>query len=572
MKLLRCLVKNFGSYKVLSFDFSGQGLALIYGPTGSGKSTVCDIAPWILYGQTAKDGAVDEVRSWQATEATYGEIEVSTPKGTLIVVRIRGAKPSENDLFWYEEVDEIPQRGKDLTDTQKLLNERLGVSPYLYLTAAYFSEFSATGGFFTSKAKDRRAIFESIASLTLPITLAERTSNAKKEVKKEIHSLDNFYSEAMGRLSQFDTTENDIRLRMDGWTQASQRLSYEITERHRNFEEEKQKKIKEISKQIEDYEEEKSTRIDKLICDADALNKVIVLRESFDSQIAYVKAEIDRATALCDKCGSNGSISEDLWTRRKEILKAQATNDRNIDSRDYLVRDIKAAQAAQNPFLSQLKQAQDATNHYEERLEELKTQVNPFYPQLTKLAEDKGVVTLKLNQLKSEIADLTHKSSALDRLYDLSFTLRGEMLKKSVKDIEASTNRYLETYFDSEIRVGFSLEADSLKVDIQKSGYPCTYRQLSKGQRGILRLCFTVTIMQAAANKAGTFFSTLCFDEALDGLDSDLKVKAFGLFEELSKSHDSILVIDHSQEFKELFTKRYKVSLESDESTLEMVY
>jgi len=59
VKILSCVLENFASYERLEFDFSPQGLTLIEGPTGSGKSTLCDAIPWILFGRTAKDGALD---------------------------------------------------------------------------------------------------------------------------------------------------------------------------------------------------------------------------------------------------------------------------------------------------------------------------------------------------------------------------------------------------------------------------------------------------------------------------------------------------------------------------------
>ena len=64
MKLLKASVVNFGSYSKLDFDFNNQGLTLIQGSTGSGKSTLQDIAIWTVLGITAKDGNADDVRNW----------------------------------------------------------------------------------------------------------------------------------------------------------------------------------------------------------------------------------------------------------------------------------------------------------------------------------------------------------------------------------------------------------------------------------------------------------------------------------------------------------------------------
>ena len=41
------------------------------------------------------------------------------------------------------------------------------------------------------------------------------------------------------------------------------------------------------------------------------------------------------------------------------------------------------------------------------------------------------------------------------------------------------------------------------------------------------------------------------------------------MFEELSAEHSSVLLIDHAPAFQNLFANRYKVTMESDISTIE---
>ena len=60
MKLLRMSAENFGSYKTLDVNLTGQGLTLVQGPTGCGKSTLLSLPCWILFGQTDKGGSVEE--------------------------------------------------------------------------------------------------------------------------------------------------------------------------------------------------------------------------------------------------------------------------------------------------------------------------------------------------------------------------------------------------------------------------------------------------------------------------------------------------------------------------------
>ena len=82
----------------------------------------------------------------------------------------------------------------------------------------------------------------------------------------------------------------------------------------------------------------------------------------------------------------------------------------------------------------------------------------------------------------------------------------------------------------------------------------------------MLKLSFAVAVMDAVSDNAGTHFNTLFFDEALDGLDTELKLKAFNLLTELSTTHESVFVIDHSDTLKTCFSNSYHVTLENDES------
>src|SRR5258706_14383017 len=100
MKLLKIHAENFGSYESLELDFQEMGLALLQGPTGAGKSTVMDMVFWAMFGQTAKGGNVDEVRSWKAIDSiTKVILTIEVPNAKLSITRIRG-KSSQNDLYW----------------------------------------------------------------------------------------------------------------------------------------------------------------------------------------------------------------------------------------------------------------------------------------------------------------------------------------------------------------------------------------------------------------------------------------------------------------------------------------
>ena len=113
MKLISVAAQNFGSYKQLDFNLSGQGLTLISGPTGAGKSTLCDLVPWTLFGKTAKNGQADEVRSWGIRDTTSASVQLYLNNEHVVVYRARGNK--DNDLYFWRG-NGPHERGKDIPD------------------------------------------------------------------------------------------------------------------------------------------------------------------------------------------------------------------------------------------------------------------------------------------------------------------------------------------------------------------------------------------------------------------------------------------------------------------------
>ena len=521
MKLLKAEITNFGSYKHLEFSYENQGLSLIHGITGSGKSTLQDVAAWILYGITAKNGNSDDIMSWGAHHATEGTIWLEVKNLEVCIYR-RRMPPGQNDLYLIE--NGKITRGKDITETQKFIEERLGVSKELYIAGAYYNEFSPTGTFFSAKAKDRRELLEHITDLTLPITLAERATSERKEAKKAILKATERVNQTSGNLIQLKRTKGQIESDSQRWSEKQAALIEDLKKKGLTFEEDKKDKLDQLHRQANQFELQRAQKINACTDELRTLP----------------------SSPSCPECGQEVI---DVVRLRTAI--------------DKFTLEV-------NPYVRQIQSLSETLNTYSQKLEDESKRENPYLNQLDRINKEIPDTESNLKLLKEEQATLEHKVLSLSQIYDMSFTLRGELLKTSVKWVEAKTNKHLDTYFDSPLRVKFDIiNGDDLEVEMSKDGHPCVYRQLSKGQRGLLKLCFSVAVMEAASNQAGVHFDTLFFDEALDGLDSDLKVKAFNLFSELATKHSSVFLIDHAQEFQSLFHRKFHVTINGDISSIE---
>lgn len=563
---------NFGSYKEFSIDFEAKGLTLLSGKTGSGKSTIPDIVFWVLFGETAKGGSVDDIRSWHGDGATIGTLEVQTTDGIVLITRIRG-KTSDNDLYWTTAEGEEPIRGKDLKDTQRLLEAKLGVSPILYEVGAYFHEFSPISNFFLSKAKDRRAIFEQIADLSVPKKLADAAASQRKDFKASFISVTTEQKVNLSKLNQSEIQHSRLKESRDKWEAEKLSTLKTLDAKSSVFDLNKQMKLAALNVQSDLFEFIKGKELEINKSEIESLMALIKPEQTIEEGILKLRFKIDEIKAKrCKECG--GPIDNDLCekyrTQISSLEKAGNLNQRNIDRLEVLKKNMLSLSNRANPYTGQIDDLLSKVNTYAEIIAAKSADVNPHGTNLDFLADEIKITQQTLMTLNSELTSISHRLALLDKLYDLSFDMRGLILQNAVRQVQDRANHYLETYFDGELHIKLTLDgADSLEVELTKNGYVCGYRQLSKGQRGLLKLCFSVAIMSAASDQAGVHFDTLFFDEALDGYDTNFKVKAFDLFQELSKSHSSVFVIDHDPEFQGLFENQIHVIMEEDVSRVD---
>ncbi len=551
MKILAISLTNFASYPELSMDLENIGLAAITGPTGAGKSTAMDAISWLLYGITSKDAANDDVKAWGATEPTEGHIIVETPKGTLWVFRERGPR---NDLFWLEDGTEDEVRGKDLKDTQRLLDTRLGCDASLFLLGSYLTQFSDADKFFIAKAKDRREVLEQIADQDFPISLGGKASESRKVAKKELEALDLQIAKLDGKIENLVRSVDSSRYAEIEWEETRTHRLVEIANKYESF-------AATNAKHVAAWLEAQSQKIRRL--QVSMANEILQITppEELVNAKKLIRYKIEAcADSECVTCGAPGDNAERMKLAQ-ELSQLEATYLASAQAKTRLSgleMDLYRLEQERNPHHKR-------PNPYGEQIATLKAEANPYTRQLEKAKADhvdacaEHIMITTVSIAKEEfIAKLTW-------LYDKSFEMRALLMAQVVSQVEASTNSYLEAYFDAPIRVKFVLEdSDKLEVEITNNGHSCGFRSLSGGERTQLKLCFALSLMCAAQDKAGVSFGQLFLDEPFQGLSEDLKVKAFRLLEQLSTEYGSVMVIDHSPEMINLFHKTYTVEKDAD--------
>jgi len=548
-------VENFCSYKVLEFTFTDAGLCLIEGSTGSGKSTLCDIPPWVLFGKTAKNGNVDEVISW-GKNYTKGEAQVNINGEDVVITRIRG---KENDLSLSVNGEII--RGKDISDTQRLINTKLGLSLDTYILGSYYHELSPVSQLFTATAKQRRQIMEQLTDLSLAKTLNDNITKYKKEVNKDLEILSKELSILKNDLTHHKQAHKDTITREAQWITRKEVTISDLKRRMDTFHEEQENNINDA---ISIY----TRTVAQLQSDKLNLQKRILSDETIKSktdELALRKTLLK--DTVCPQCGSPKDTDKRLLLLRDEnkfsndltLSKSAVDEISRIDSRlSKLDKDleiqINKEKTRDNPYLLQLKSKENEESPY-----------------------DLPGISKKINEVSKQISEKTKEyTSSSEYLHDLelllhaSQELRGTLVSNVIVDLEHKVNTYLADNFDSEFKVKLEVEdADSVEAKIYREDNICSYTQLSKGQRQILKLCVGISVMDIINDNNATTLSTIFLDECLDGMSEDFKLKVYNLLLTLEQRYKSIFVVEHSSEFKSYFDKQFKVKLVDNKSVVE---
>ena len=142
-------VYGFGSLiGPTKFEFGNNGLTLVKGLNGAGKTTIFSALTWVAYGQQLKDKS--KPTTWEHVQPTdykgvKGELNFNNGKHDIIIIRcenykgkVEGSKGGKRLIL---KVDgEVQQQYGDKISTQAAINKLLGMSFDLFVNSIVFGQ------------------------------------------------------------------------------------------------------------------------------------------------------------------------------------------------------------------------------------------------------------------------------------------------------------------------------------------------------------------------------------------------------------------------------------------------
>ena len=198
MRPLKLTIAGFGPYvkaQVLDFEKLGQnGLYLITGDTGAGKTTIFDAITYALFGEASGDvRKSDMLRSEYATLSDPTFVELCFLHNGKHYTICRNAKYMRMNVYGTKEAKQDPKAELTMPDgavVTGLENVNQAIQDIIGLTRAQFSQVAmiAQGDFrrlLQANTEERQKIFRDIFKTGAAVTLQKKLKDRTNEVNTQ---------------------------------------------------------------------------------------------------------------------------------------------------------------------------------------------------------------------------------------------------------------------------------------------------------------------------------------------------------------------------------------------------
>ena len=409
--------KSFASKTILTFD---QGVTVIVGPNGCGKSNVLDAVRWVLGEQSAKalrgGEMADVIFSGTDSRPALGMAEVSMTFADCekdlgvawneVTITRRVYRDGQGEYL----LNKTPCRLRDIQ--QLFMDTGVGRSAYSIMEQGKIDQI------LSSRPEDRRAIFEEAAGITkfkaqrrealrkLEATEANllRLTDVIREVKRQIGSLQRQAAKAR----RFKTVLSDLRI-LD--THNSQRIykeletqRVEVAENSRMLNSNQELRERDVCEQEAAVAERRSglqLLEEKLVTARQEVNELHNRMTQGESRIGFNNERLSEFKVLVERYQHDITASEERLTIQQE----------QIEHTDHELEAIKRTLETQE---EQLRERQSTAG-------DLTTQRVEMERQQQSLFVSMGQVENRLAALRSEITNcITARDGSQTRMAILS--------------------------------------------------------------------------------------------------------------------------------------------------------
>lgn len=507
-------LKNFRCYTEKEFDFGRDGIVLLSGPSGSGKSSIMMAILFCLYGTGNKLTSIGKTNC--QVEIEFDEIKITRTKrpNFLRLTNILSLDEYEGDAA-QGVINERFGNAFDITSyvQQNAYNSFVLMNPleklsFLEKFAFHGIDLSKIKGKCTAIIKKRneelisttsqlQMASEHLKSLSKPVRISFpiKTNNIEKTIKNESVRLKNtrtLLKRCEKNIILIQQELNDTNIFMCD-RDSKLEMIYNLKDKIKN-DEESMLNISYIGdKKLTDYEEKLRNTIKK--------KKLYTLKEKYTIDLQTIEdMEVNERTHIKEECEKIDDIlwkeytSEDVnknitdyihilkdiekIDRLNEIKNKNTVDEKNLENNKNLLKKIKIELTYKNELLNKLKIQQE-------------TFTCPVCDSTLKLGNNKLYVFEKEKDISGDIEEVQTSIKKLSKkISELEYVIPNDENKKKINnDTEKNIQNVLETYEDE-----LPLKEDAQNTLDYLKEYKRCQEELEKKKSKLMKQGFSQTL------------------------------------------------------------------------------
>jgi DNA repair exonuclease SbcCD ATPase subunit len=544
------------SFTIYTFQ---NGIDLITGANGLGKSAIVDALMFVLYGKSYRKTKLGTLVNDINQKELLVETEFSIDKNKYKI--IRGIKPNIFEIYINDIL--LPQEAS-VKDYQLYLEDnilRINEQTFRQLIVLG-ANISSTKPFLELPQSEKEEVFHSVINTSIFNQMLEviktRIQNKKTirtESEYKIDILQTSYTSELENIKKLKANNDEFNSK-----HKTRRINLELEITEAKQELQKIDTVISKTKKVKDLLIRKQEQLDTIQTDYKETIKLLEHLKHEKNSITRIK----NTHAVCIGCENLIKISNiDINTEDQIDFKLElAQKDKEFQEEDITKLDTDIKELQQKilkikSFLTNKKNLEHRIQQIEEEFKEIDSYV------LHTIQED------NLNKLKKDITEtkeildkVTNELNNLDKIKKvlLDKELRGAIIQKQLPVLNKLINEYLEKFSSSEFNM--IIDSDFKEKILTSRNIQKEFNQLSNGQKFRLTFSLIFAFLKFIETKNAVQTNILVADEVLDtsldaeGRDDLLHI----LYNEFSDRN--IVIISHNKDIvqkEELFNRTINI-------------